>query len=618
MTLFDLAIKNIKRNIKNYMLYLSSIVFTIAVYFTFVTLQHSDNIMSEAGSVTKVSTLMNMSSILLLIFAAIFISYSNTFFLKKRKKEVGLYLLLGIRKRKIGALLFFENLIIGIGALIVGIILGRVVSSGMLAALVKLMGIEVSGGLPLSIAAIKTTALVFVALFLFTSFQGYRVIYKFKLIELFQADKKGEQPPKPNLFVTLIGIALLATGYYFASVDMYTSNAWKVVGLAMPLVILLSTILGTYLLFHTVLVYVLSLLKRNKRWAWRGLNMMTVSQMLYRIRSNAKTLTVIAILSATTITAGGAIFGMYYNVERDINEQMPNTFMWEGQPLTLDETNITMSKEVEVKTVKAEHSGSSNQYSMMSESVYNELARFHNVKEVALSVNEAYIIDSFVEVRFTEDEANKQLKLNDLTLDVIDYSTALVLNSDLAYITAVVPDRVYNQLAVEPTYYQLVNTVNEKEQLDLSAQIKAQLQDTHLSSYPEDYNEMIQAIGALLFVGSFLGLVFLIATGSIIYFKMMTEAEEDKDKYEGLYKIGISFKEMKKTIRAQVGIIFISPLILAIMHAGFALLTFSNLFLMDIVQPVIIWMLIYSSVYAIYYVLTVKYFTGVIKKRIQA
>lgn len=618
MTLFNLAIKNIRRNLKSYTLYLGSIIFTIAIYFTFVTLQHSGDIMEAAGAMTKIDSLMNMSSILLLIFAAIFISYSNTFFLKKRKKEVGLYLLLGIRKRKVGWLLFFENLVIGIIALILGIVIGFIISQGMLAILIRLMGFNNIGGLPLSIQAVKNTGLVFLILFLFTSYQGYRVINKFSLIELFHAVKKGEKLPKPSIITTSIGIALLVIAYYFASVNPLDSWAWRMFSLAMPIIILLSTVIGTYLLFHSVLVFVFSMLKKNKRWAWRGLNMMTVSQMLYRIRSNAKTLTVIAVLSATTITSGGAIFGLYYNVAKDTESSTPNTFMWEGENINVQSDVVEMKTEVHVKNKQIEQSNYTYEYSILAETEYNKLAQYHNKKVVSLAEDEAYIIDPYLEVRLAanQNQHMQTIIVDGITLAVNKSSTENVLNNQLVYLTAVVSDEVYEQLSGEVTTYQLINTKDEADQLALSQSIQDQLGEKMLSSYPKMYHESLQSIGVLLFVGSFLGLVFLVATGSIIYFKMMTEAEEDKDKYEGLYKIGVSYKEIKKTIRAQVAIIFVVPLVLGILHASFALKTFSNLFFMDIMKPVIIWMVLYSCVYAIYYVLTVKYFNGTVKGKL--
>lgn len=200
----------------------------------------------------------------------------------------------------------------------VGVGLGFLLSQALLSLLLKLMGLSLSVGFAFSMQAVIETVIVFFLIFLVTSLLGYRVIYKFKLIDLFHAEKQGEAQPKARVVSAIIGVIALAAAYWLALQDLMTSSVWRIFGLAMPLVIIGLTVLGSYLLFSSVLVYVLNLLKKSKSWAWKGLNLMTSSQLLYRIRGNAKTLTIIATLSATTITAGGAIFGTYYNTEKKV------------------------------------------------------------------------------------------------------------------------------------------------------------------------------------------------------------------------------------------------------------------------------------------------------------
>lgn len=599
---------------KDYALYLGAIIFSIAIYFTFVTLKYSDDMMLEAGSSTKIASIMNVSSIMLLFFIAIFIAYSNSFFMKKRKKEVALYSLLGVRKKQIGFLLFFENLVIGMFSLVVGIIVGFFVSKGMLYILFKLMGFEAVTGVLFSSQAVVDTSIVFIIVFLFTSFQGYRVIYTFKLIDLFHAAKKGEDLPRAHVVVTLLGIALLGTGYYLASVDIFTSEAWRMIGLFMPIVIVGVTVLGTYLLFHSVTVYMLSKMKGNTRWAWRGLNLMTASQMLYRIRGNAKTLTLIAVLSATTITAGGAVFGLYYNTEADTKRYMPNTFMWQDKQLDIQGDGILYNETVATKIQPIDVNGMTYEYTFIPVSLYNELAAIYGFDTLTLQGNELAIIDPFYDERFSPNYKELQFVVQNSQMNITELVQTPVLNTSFVYMTGVVADDFFKQIDVTMTTFQVVEMDREKEQLALSETLQQQLGEQQLSSFPKAYSDSIQSLGVLLFVGSFLGLVFLVATGSIIYFKMMTEAEEERDKYEVLHKIGVNNREMKKTIRAQVGLIFGAPLLVGILHALFALNTFSNLLSLNINKPVTIWIIAYSCIYAAYYVVTVHYFNKTIKR----
>lgn len=191
MTLFSLARKNIARNLSQYFIYIASMVFSIIIYFTFVTLKYSDAVAEQTASSQKLGSLMSGAAVILIFFVAIFIAYSNSFFMKKRKKEVALYALLGVRNRQIGLMLFFENLLLGLVSLVVGILLGFLCSKGFMTILIYLMGYDVIAPFTFSGSAALNTSIVFLIIFLVTSFQGYRLIYQFKLIDLFHASKKG-------------------------------------------------------------------------------------------------------------------------------------------------------------------------------------------------------------------------------------------------------------------------------------------------------------------------------------------------------------------------------------------------------------------------------------------
>lgn len=612
MTLFDLAMKNIRRNLKSYSLYIGSTVFSIVIYFTFVTLKYSEDISVLAENSKQISGIMSAAAFVLMIFVAIFIAYSNSFFMKKRKKEVALYSLLGVRKRSIGFLLFFENMVIGLFSLGVGVVLGFSLSKVLLAILVKLMELDIAVGFAFSVNALVNTVIVFVIIFLFTSLQGYRVIYQFKLIDLFHAEKKGEELPKSRIIAAILGVAILAAAYWLALQDLMTSKIWRMLGLAMPIVIIAFTVIGSYLLFHSVLVYVLSALKKHERWAWKGLNLMTASQLLYRIRGNAKTLTVIAVLSATTITSGGAVFGVYYNVEKNVQAYAPYTFMWEGAPQDIDSEIIEREETVTSKVLRIAQNTQEMEYVVISQSTFEKLAKNVEWSDVqTVKDGEVFMIDAYYDERWSQ-------KIESVTIDGIEYPVAklydkAVFNTKTLGANAiVVTDQLYNEIVADEKTYQVVQVKDYKNQLALSEKLAASTEN--FSSATQDYKDSITEFGSLLFVGSFLGLVFLVATGSIIFFKMMTEAEEDKAKYAVLHKMGVSNREMKRTIRGQVGVIFAAPLVLGLIHGTVALTAFSNLLMMDFLVPVIVWMLAYTVIYAIYYFVTVRSFSKTIQQ----
>ncbi|MER2029604.1 MAG: ABC transporter permease [Solibacillus sp.] len=628
MTLFSLARKNIARNFSQYFLYIASMVFSIVIYFTFVTLKYSDMIAQKTDSSQKLDSLMNGAAVILLLFVAIFIAYSNSFFMKKRKKEVALYALLGVRNRQIGFMLFFENLLLGLFSLVLGVIFGSLCSKGFMTILIHLMGYDVIAPFTFSGSAALNTAIVFLAIFLVTSFQGYRLIYQFKLIDLFHASKKGEVIPKPSMVVAILGVLLISVGYWLALQDIFTSKVWKAVGfLIIALIILTTVIVGTFLLFYSVTGFVLAMMKKNEKWLWKGLHLMTISQLLYRIRGNARTLTVIAILSATTVTAGGAVFGLYYNINDQVETANPNTFMYEtdakiNQQVSSVLPDVKYDEKIEALSVtfhteqlnSAFNNSDKRIYTIINEKTYNRLAAIQKKEKIDVNNANAVILDIGYDERFSPKYEGKTVSTaNNIILTFQSYQTQSVLNFGTAGITVVVSNEYYKLLKEDGGVlnYQVIGI--DKASTELSEKVAKHLpEEARFSSAPQDLQKGIESVGSLLFIGSFLGLVFLAATGSIIYFKVLTEAEEDKSQYNMLYKMGVSPKEMRKSIASQVFVVFFVPLAVGLLHSAIALKAFSSLLMMDLVKPVLIWMIAYTAIYGLYYLLTVASYNRII------
>ncbi|WDF03321.1 FtsX-like permease family protein [Shouchella hunanensis] len=606
MTFADIARKNMKRNVKSYGLYIGSTIFSIIVYFTFVTLRYNDDILVASEQSRQLSSLITASTFILMVFVAIFILYSNSFFIKKRKKEMALYALLGIRKKTIGWMLFLENMTIGILSLVIGVGLGFVLSQFFLSLLMALMGLDFTLSFSFSFEAVLHTVLVFFVLFLVTSFQGYRVIYRFALIDLFHAEKKGEALPRARLLSSIIGILLLTTGYWMALQDLATSIVWRQLGIATPLVIIGLTVLGSYLLFRSVLVYLLHVIKRQIHWTWSGLNLLTVSQLLYRIKGNALTLTIIATLSATILTAGGAVFSMYYNVEKDVERYSPFTFMWEGPALEMDQEQVEYETSFVSKSARVMLGDHEFDYAVISESTFLTLS--HQLEwEVTeeLADDQMIIVDAFYDERWSANVETVQLQENDY--DVISmYADALFNVRTMGGTALVLSDSQYDALEAEEKSYQAIQVGNYQNKVELSQELASSSEINQFSSAVQDYRDSMESSGVLMFVGSFLGLVFLAAMGSIIYFKLMTEVEEDKKAFTILHKVGVSKKDMKRSIRHQVGMIFVAPLLLGLLHGSVALTAFSKLLDLQLFVPVLLWMLAYTLIYIGYYVVTVQ------------
>ncbi|MED3572339.1 ABC transporter permease [Cytobacillus praedii] len=641
MTLFSIARKNIRKNFTNYFLYVGSMIFSIVIYFTFVSLKYDQTILETADSSTKISSVFNGASVVLMIFVAVFIWYSNSFFTMKRKKEVGLYSLLGVRKKQIGRMLFYENFLMGIIALLIGIILGSLLSKFFVTILMKVMGFDALGNFAISPQAIVNTIIVFTLMTAITSIHGYRLIYRFKLIELFKAEQEGEKEPKASVITALISVLLVGAGYWLALQNMLESEVWRKIGyLITPLVILVTVILGTYLLFSTLTVYLLKLLRKNKTHFWNGINLISTSQLLYRIKGNARTLTIIAVLSATTLTAVGAAYSFYYNNRSNAELANPNSMMFIAKDKNVsnqikerisrdkDHKMIyhmsvpTMMMDADITNLHSKFYSDEMEYSIISNKTFNQLAKSQNREEsLSLKGNEA----AALEAGYSKDFSPKyvggtiSLKANNHSENITfkELKKYNVLNLQTAGITVVISDELFSKLAngIDLVNMEAYKLKNEEDAKIVTKEVQTLLpEEASFSSFYADYARGMETTGLLIFIGGFLGLVFLAATGSIIYFKQLTEATMDKDRYVILYKIGVNKKEVKKSISKQILFIFALPLLAGIAHSIVALTALSKLMQTNLMTPVIICIGIYVCIYIAYYFLTVRNYYKIIIK----
>ncbi|OAB45734.1 ABC transporter permease [Paenibacillus antarcticus] len=641
MTLFSIARKTIRQNFSNYFLYFASMIFSIVIYFVFVSLKYDQTIQASSDTSPKINSVFSGAAVVLIIFVAVFIWYSNSFFTRKRKKEVGLYSLLGVRKKQIGRMLFYENFIMGCLALIVGILLGSVLSKFFVTILMKIMGYNAIVNFTISLEAIINTIIVFMIITLITSFHGYRLIYRFKLIELFQADKEGEQEPRTSFIIALISILLIGIGYWLALQNMLDSAIWRKIGfLVTPLIIIITVILGTYLLFSSLTVYLLKVSRKNKKKYWNGINLIGTSQLLFRIKGNARTLTIIAVLSATTLTAVGAAYSLYYNNRSNVEMADPSSMMFIAEDNNIDEqvngmiTNSkdhdliyheaisTLQVDADVTNLNSEFYSNDMIYTVVSNRDFNTIAKLQGRNDVlSLQANEAAVLDAMYSEQMSPVYvgATISLKVNDRDENVTfkhlkKYS---IFNYRTAGTTIVVSDELFAGLAkeIQPENMLIYKITNEDNAEHLTKGVQAIMPDeARLSSFYADYTAGLESSGLLIFMGGFLGLVFLTATGSIIYFKQLTEANSDKERYEILHKIGVNKKEIRLVIAKQMAFIFGLPLIAGIAHCAVALTALSRLLQINLVIPVMICMAVYTCIYIAYYFLTVNAYYQTVTK----
>lgn len=643
MTLFNLALRNIRKNFKNYFIYFFSMIFSIVIYYAFVAIKYNSQIQQAADTSKKISGAFTFSGVLLILFSALFIIYSNGFFTRKRKKEVGLYSLLGVRKRQIAKMLAYENMFMGIIALVIGIGIGALLSSGFTKLLLTLMDVQIGVNFEIPMDAVLNTALVFLIIILYTSFQGYRLIYRFKLIDLFKAESQGEKVPKGSFVVALLALLMIGSGYYLAANFLKMAMKFGNAMMILPFLILFLTVAGTYLLFHFFTVILLKIKRKNKKSFYNGMNLVSTSQLLYRIKGNATTLATIATLSAVTLVAIGTSVSLYFNAGSQTAIFYPYSYSYE---VTSPELNKKVDqalhefkgvhpveKDMTIKILKVKGKvhdtdkkldklESKNEREIMALSEFEKWANTFGRKvekkpgagEAIEAMTDSSILNQ-LDIKISQSFTLAAGKEN-VVLALTDKGTYPLQNG--FYNAIIVPDDVYQKaLRANPdqkeTEIRLIDVKDREKSKELTEAINTATDGEAVNHY-EPYRSNLEAMGIMIFVGTFVGLVFLIATGSIIYFKQLSEANADQGKYDILRKVGVTPKEMKKAIGKQIAFVFVAPLIVGILHSIFALQTANILFKVSDKLPLLMSMAAYVLIYIGYYFLTVRSYFNIVRK----
>ncbi|SCA97020.1 Uncharacterized protein BWINRA5_00342 [Bacillus mycoides] len=595
------------------------------ICYTFNSLLYTPEI---KNAVNNMEGTMSQTSFVLIGFVAVFIGYSNAFFTKKRKKEVGLYSLLGVRKKNIARMLFFENVIIGAITLVCGLVLGVILSRLFIMLLLKLVGAPVDVSFSIPMEAIMTTTITFTVITIFTSLQSYLLIYRFKLIELFQAEKKGEKVPKASIVSAVVSIILLVSSYWF----MFNGA----IMLSMPLIAI-----GTYFLFRSLTVYLLKRAQKNKPNYYKGINIIGTSHLLYRIKGNALMLTIIALLISVALPYLQASFSEYSITEKDAHETAPFSYIHLSKDETSDnqikrviskdkEHPITAQLDIPVIQVKGNTSAPFQDKNDLSVNLISE-SEFHKMNKILklgdipnLSGEHAIAFQQYINqpaTDFIDQKVNIQLpegnftfKLNKLEKKAI----RLTSGSELLYI--VIDNARFASVAkqISPIIYKAYKVADEKTTKETSEIVMTLAEnDTHMRTFYKEYKQIKALTGMKIFVVSSLALVLLVATGSVIYFKQLTEAYSDKNRYEILRKLGVNKKEVRTTIAKQTLFIFLLPLIIGILNAAMLTMSVSLQYSMDIQQDIISFvyaMTTYGVIYLVYYVLTINSYNRIVNK----
>ena len=600
-------------------------VVCIVIFYTFNSLIYIPEIQS---SVQHLDQTMSQTSFILIGFIVVFIGYSNAFFTKKRKKEVGLYSLLGVRKKTIAGMLFFENIILGALTLILGLVLGIILSKLSTMLLLKLLGVPIEISFSIPMEAIGTTTLVFTMITLVTSVQSYLLIYRFQLIELFQAEKKGEKVPKASFISASLSIILLTGSYGL----MFNGMAM----LAIPFIII-----GTYLLFRSLTVYLLKRAQKNKKKYYHGINIIGTSHLMYRVRGNALMLTIISLLITLAIPYIQAGFSEYAATEKDARSAAPFSYLHLSKDEAIDQQinriiendkSHPIIQQLEIPiisvqgTTKAPFQDNDDLVvQLMAEQTFHQIKGTLDLADIApLSNGQAIAFKQYMRQSAADFEGHDiRIPLSEgqqtFTLEKLEKNSITLTNGqELLYL--VVDDKMFTKMAEQfPTItykaYEVENDKTTQETSDIL--LKLAEEDMQMLTFHERYKNVQSFTGMKMFIVSSLALVLLAATGSIIYFKQLTEAHADQHRYAILRKIGVSKKEVQTTIAKQTLFVFVLPLLLGILNAGMILFSLVLEYDMSLSENLFSFMVavtIYGVIYLIYYVLTITSYNRIVNK----
>lgn len=639
MTLFKIALKNVKRNFYNYFIYFSSMVFSIMIYYVFTSIRYNEQVLALANMDRRINASFLLSSIVIAVISANFIWSSNAFFTRKRKKEVGLYSLMGVKKRQIGSMLFYENLFMGVLALGTGIGLGSILSKIFVMLLVKLMGFSIQVKFVIMPKAILDTVFIFLIFFILTSIHGYTIIYRFKLVDLFKAEQQRDKEPKASVLKAILAVALIGGGYtYYLTPKQF--------GLHTLLITLVSVVAGTYLLFSSLTLFIVKLAKRNKKKYYSGINMIGTSQLMHRFKKHSRTLAAIAVLSATTLTGMGVTSSFYYDFQTEIDARYPFSYSYRSLGSRFDqqieeifanhpENAILNSVDVDfirlqgrLPQVMDYQKTKDDTIHLISVSKFNQIVKIvKTMKPINLNDSSQVVtLDPYFSPGLMESYLGKKvnLYLDDQKEEyrVVGEERNNLLNQNAIFNIVIVSDELYERLYSKGQIVKMKNFIveNERRSKELTedfsnyiSKIKEEEGLTiHYVSYYQNYRYELAGSGLTIFIGAFLGLVFLFSTGSTIFFKQLSDATDDQKTYHILKNIGVNKREIKRSISRQILFVFALPLIVGIVHSWVALSLLNKFMGINLFLPIITTTGAYTLIYLVYYLLTVKSYTKIV------
>ena len=658
-----LAKTNLSKNRQNILPYLLSCIGTVVMFFIMDTLAQGSGFDSMIGKDT-ILTVMGMGTYIIGLFAVIFLIYSNSFLAKRRKKEFGLFQILGMEKKHLAKILFFESLYLWAVSLGIGILLGVLLYRLLFLVLIKLTGLNGTIGFAFSAKAVGSTMLLFGLIFVINFLLSLRQIHVSQPVELLHGGAQGEREPKTKLLTAVFGFMLLGVGYYLALTCQSSMDALDKFFIAIALVMA-----GTYCLFSAGSIAFLKILKKNKNYYYQTRHFTSISGMLYRMKQNAVGLANICILSTGVLLVISISTCLWTGIEEVTYTRFPHQISIEAntgvsgimktvEPVSqkmIEEVKTGIDQHLEEKQIKKEYESDQRYYVMlaavdrnkvektqsddaaastlikiMEESEYNQVTG----EQVELEPGQALVFQAkqknygydTIELGNQTYEVkkwntDKKSYILDEKTQVYETMTVVTRNKEAKEAYAAVQGKEPEGYSWE---YALDLTGDAGEQIAVGDELETILTESSFNGWLEvrekERNTVYSLYGSILFLGVFIGALFLMGAVMIIYYKQVSEGFDDRKRFQIMQKVGMSRKEIRQTIQSQVVTVFFLPLVAAVIHtmAAFpftkrimALMNFpdSNMFLAATGMTIAA----FTVVYLIVYVLTARAYYKIVE-----
>lgn len=665
-----LAKQNIRNNKSTYIPYIITCIFCIAMIYMMEFLRDCPTLDQAVRQADEVRMIVFTGEIVVEIFCIIFLIYSNSFLMKRRQKEIGLYNILGLERNHIGIVMFLETIITSIGSLAGGIAVGIIGSKLALLLLLKLLHIPSVLGFYISVKGIFTCLFMFGIIFLMILFLNLAKIHLSRPVELLRGNNTGEKEPVVKWLMALIGFICLGAGYYLA---VTTESPIKAITIFLLAVILVMA--GTYLLFTAGSIVILKFLRRRKSFYYRTGNFISISGMLYRMKQNAIGLASICILSTGVLLMISMTVSIYFGMNDIMLNRYPYDVDMSVTSISEDEcqtaieafekaiadNKVPVEKSVEEIYLDIVCSKNGDQIlikpantirnsdSVLVLSLLNQ-AEYERLTGISANLNDGEIFAWYpsavqkdsVTVDETEFTVKKWLDKNPLTCgeDAVSDNAVLVVTDEDFKKFDEMRTEMYKGVSSAPAgedltlHLGLDITGSETDKIDFGTPVMEVVKDLKKNGglsenswitsgiRQQEYESYYADNGSLLFIGIFLGSLFLMGTAMIIYYKQISEGYEDQKRFEIMQKVGLSRREVRSSVRRQILMVFFLPLLMAMLHITMAFpmirrmlllfgMTNTKLFIGCTAGTV----LIFAVVYGLIYLMTARSYYHIVERK---